>query len=1121
MKPIELTISGLHSFREKQTIDFEGLCDGGVFGIFGPTGSGKSSILDAITLALYGKVERAANNTHGILNHAEDQLSVSYTFELQNGTSVKRYKVERTYKRTDEHRVKGSISRLVDLQAEPVVLADKASEVNEKVHELLGLTIDDFTRAVVLPQGKFAEFLSLKGSERRQMLQRLFHLEQYGDELLKKLRGRLFKAKYRLGETEAEQAGLGDASKAALLAAETEWQSSSLLLEKRVAERRTVRDTYEEQKKVWELQQEEKQLKEKEVKLERQAEEMENIEHRLKIADQAERLKPYADHLESSEKRHALLVEEEKKWSAQWEKEKEKAAEAKQAFEEARKQKEINEPVLAVKKERLTQLLEVEKERDLRKNETGKLTIELERLEQARQAAKQEFDHAGQQLEKAKLKQQQLKLELGKLSVSSAYRQNIQAASDLQKEWKHAEDQKKEAEQLHSQLLLQQQSAEKDMKDRTGKRELESEKLMSVYSGLLRTFERTSELKNRLERIIAFGKEKTAAAKVKLEQERVHSIARQLSASLQEGEACPVCGSTSHPMPVHGEQEEGSRLQLEQLEKELEDNRMLLQETELLRVKMEELSAYLIGEFSWIADESVHSESAAALEQTEADFLTDLKGLKQDLLHIRDKASASVKMLQQLKNEEQQSAQLMERCKLDLKEALAKLQLLKEKDQAFEKQWAASYPNMKQEEVPDRLKEMLEKDTQFEGLQTRVNKSVEYIEEQEKLRQTAQEKLAEIDKLQIQTAEKKQASQERLDEKERVLEKESQNGTIPAQLAGIENQLSQLTEREKQLRSQYEKKDKQLKEAEKELAAAGKGLIDAAKSVEDARNSWHKQIGQTALRTMEDVHSNLLNQEEKESFASRLEAFRDNWKQCKADLKRLSEQLRDRKLDEETWLKTNELISECEALVSEAEGLKGAAAKALELLKEKHDRFEKLEEQRLEVSGQIADLEKLQAVFKGNSFVEYIAEEQLHHVTRAASERLGLLTRQRYAIEVDSQGGFIMRDDANGGVRRPVSSLSGGETFLTSLALALSLSTQIQLRGEYPLQFFFLDEGFGTLDADLLDTVVTALEKLQSNNLSVGVISHVPELRARLSKKLVVTPADPTGRGTAVALETL
>lgn len=188
MKPILLTIKGLHSFREEQTIDFAGLSGAGVFGIFGPTGSGKSSILDAMTLALYGKVERAANNTHGILNHAEDQLAVSFTFALQSGHRVS-YKVERVFKRTDETKVKTALCRLIEIKDEQTVLADKANEVNKKVEELLGLTIDDFTRAVVLPQGKFAEFLSLKGAERRHMLQRLFNLEQYGDRLVKNCGG--------------------------------------------------------------------------------------------------------------------------------------------------------------------------------------------------------------------------------------------------------------------------------------------------------------------------------------------------------------------------------------------------------------------------------------------------------------------------------------------------------------------------------------------------------------------------------------------------------------------------------------------------------------------------------------------------------------------------------------------------------------------------------------------------------------------------------------------------------------------------------------------------------------------------------------------------------------------
>lgn len=99
-------------------------------------------------------------------------------------------------------------------------------------------------------------------------------------------------------------------------------------------------------------------------------------------------------------------------------------------------------------------------------------------------------------------------------------------------------------------------------------------------------------------------------------------------------------------------------------------------------------------------------------------------------------------------------------------------------------------------------------------------------------------------------------------------------------------------------------------------------------------------------------------------------------------------------------------------------------------------------------------LDKLQAVFKGNSFVEYLAEEQLESVTRDASARLGGLTRQRYAIEVDSEGGFVMRDDANGGVKRPVTSLSGRDFPDIPGARACPFSTD-PASGEYPLQFFF------------------------------------------------------------------
>ncbi|MCS7464880.1 SMC family ATPase, partial [Paenibacillus doosanensis] len=253
MRPIHMQMAGLQSYREPQEIDFTALCDAGVFGIFGPTGSGKSTILDAMTLALFGKVERAAGGTQGIMNHAEQTLSVSFTFELGHAPKTQRFRVDRQFKRSGDVSVNSTVSRLIRYQdEETVVLADKAGEVNQRIQDILGLSMQDFTRAVVLPQGKFAEFLALKGSERRQMLQRLFHLEPYGDQLSAKTSVRFKETDIAIKELQAEQLGLGDASQQALdaaaaaleaaAAAAQEARAQLAACEARAAEQRQVRE---------------------------------------------------------------------------------------------------------------------------------------------------------------------------------------------------------------------------------------------------------------------------------------------------------------------------------------------------------------------------------------------------------------------------------------------------------------------------------------------------------------------------------------------------------------------------------------------------------------------------------------------------------------------------------------------------------------------------------------------------------------------------------------------------------------------------------------------------------------------------------------------------------------
>ncbi len=182
MKPIKLTISGLNSFEDTQTIDFEQLSTDGIFGIFGPTGSGKSSIIDAITMSLYGAISRndGAMNLQCI-NSSMDKMNLSFTFAVGNANS--HFEIRREYRKQGE-RMTNHKSLLICGED---VIADKFKECNAEIARIIGLSFDDFTRAVVLPQGKFSEFLFLDNKERRKMLENIFHLEAYGTKLRERL----------------------------------------------------------------------------------------------------------------------------------------------------------------------------------------------------------------------------------------------------------------------------------------------------------------------------------------------------------------------------------------------------------------------------------------------------------------------------------------------------------------------------------------------------------------------------------------------------------------------------------------------------------------------------------------------------------------------------------------------------------------------------------------------------------------------------------------------------------------------------------------------------------------------------------------------------------------------
>ena len=152
-------------------------------------------------------------------------------------------------------------------------------------------------------------------------------------------------------------------------------------------------------------------------------------------------------------------------------------------------------------------------------------------------------------------------------------------------------------------------------------------------------------------------------------------------------------------------------------------------------------------------------------------------------------------------------------------------------------------------------------------------------------------------------------------------------------------------------------------------------------------------------------------------------------------------------------------------------------------------------------------LKVLATELRSDHFTEFVLQETLDALAVRASEELLRISEDRYSL-VSRDGEFFVVDHINADEQRSVRTLSGGETFIASLSLALALSKHVtELAGEglgARLEAVFIDEGFGSLDPESLDEVIDALERLREADLLVGVISHVPELAERIGVGLQV-----------------
>ncbi|MDH5084362.1 SbcC/MukB-like Walker B domain-containing protein [Clostridium perfringens] len=1170
MKPIKLEVKGLNSFIDKQVVEFDKLTERGLFGIFGPTGSGKSTILDGITLALYGDIARKSSN---YINTNCDGVYVSYEFQI-TGNEVKRYRVDREFKRDNKSGgIRNKSSKIIDITGGVEnVLEEKAKAVTSKCEEIIGLKLDDFMRTVVLPQGKFSEFLKLEGKERRNMLERLFNLRKYGDDLSSKLSFEIRKEKDKMNVLEGQLKGYEGISEEALKAKEEEIKEINLSIKSKEELLNKIKKEFEEAEKVWNTQKELYDKRIEEESLVSRSEEIKSFKERVEISNKADKVIVFINNLEEILKE---INKEDLKFNELNKKLEELInlrEENKLKFEEVSKKKEEKLPDLRLKKEKL---LESQKERDI----LFEIKADGVKLKEACKKIFEDRSKCDTKLNSIEENEKRLNEELKakeerkeELFVHEEFKNKINSGlfilssyEGLDKQFNEIKSEEVELKKYIKNLTEDKEKSEKDLKvkiESLGKTRDKLESLLKETPGdsnsilekqiklgeYREKINKYKEIKNSLEESLKSKnnfEEKLKALenqKLLLEKEvrelkeyinkvKVEELAHKLRENLVDGECCPVCGSTHHELnkveKINLEESNEKTTLLESKEEKLKELILEFSKIEATleyeNKKIEELN---------ISIEEVGEVNEERLKSLEEEFNT----LKDKIEEFNLKKENLEKDLEKLKEEKNNLENIFNKAEVILCEKIVREKEIASKIKELDKEL-----KLKNSELNSIKNELKIEDIKLENeLILKKEKEKNLLEKEIRILRT---QLEESNKIKDELREKRDALKEDylsqkslLDgkvevyrEKERMIKgalKGLIDEALPIEKIDIKGLLEDLQLEIDYIEKAYlnlseekEKLEKAFNNMNQEVAVTKERVNSLNLRKENEEKKVNLALEEEGFKTILEVKEGILSKDEKEKLKTLIEEYDNNLIKIKANIELLIKKLNGKSLTEEEWTRVLQEKNNTEKELKEVEELK------IRLVTESESIKKKLEEQRdiLHIKAKqehklalLSDLEKL---FKGKKFVEFIAANQLKYISIEASKKLKDITNGVYGLEVDENGKFIIRDYKNGGAKRDASTLSGGETFLASLALALSLSSQIQLKGTAPLELFFLDEGFGTLDDNLLDVVMNSLERLHHERLSVGIISHVESIKNRVPVKLILTPAEAGIGGSKVKIE--
>jgi len=1154
MRPVRLTIGGLNSFESTQTIDFEALSSKGLFGIFGPTGSGKSTIIDGIVMSLYGPGSMP-RGTKDFINTECDQAELEFVFRTAIEGIVREIEIRRVFRRSGEG-YRSHQSRMVvrTLEGEILQVEDKQNEVNHRIQDILGLSDSEFLKMVVLPQGKFSEFIQLDPKDRRNMLQNLFGLEIYGDRLTERLKKVLGKLQSQRDQLEGQLAVYADIDQSQLsLLKETaeHWTQQTLELEGEVRRLKAVHDALSQQ---YERQKRLQALKDELLRHEASGEVYLRQKGRLELHGKAAAGTEAERHFRQSQRIFEESQRLEASAAASYTAAKEVFESRETAFkalEQAYNSLPLTQHEAALTKNRWTQAravnqLRLELEEKMAQAEAKRIHLEGERLRL--EVLSQAWTESSETLAELIDLQE-------KEGMSSKAAEAYLAAQDR---WDKRTDELKKLSSLElsleesqialarfEQALVESQGKvkESEVALQTGTEGIET---LSVQREQFRDQQektqqqklaRAAELEALKGHVLAQADEEKALEALrldlsqramKLEESRDKyntSLAGRLRAALKDGDPCPVCGHlyTSHDSDFHNEEDHAWLRRFEEEDQAL----AILRHRESALVESLKKRQGLMdfegvdGRASLLVLETEGEEISQSLDSLQRERVScelKLEALKKDqavlqkqIKELRERADQD---LARLSGQQQTHAVL--KSKKDM--ALTSLLQHEEAIRSYLEIW---HGRTESQVLSDATLERLFGDLAEKKLQSesRLAEIQRFQSERERKNEEKMKQLESVNATGLEMERLSSALKQIETELDRLMSEVGESADADA----LEKTLNQLYRQIEAIQADFPKAqaERSALQAENErLQNAWMSAVAAVKAstnqLEESRQSFEEKWKGAGFSEVSEWKAALMNPDEVLALNKWIQDYEVQGRTLKEKMEEYQDLSTSTGISDEIIAKAAAASGDVQHAWTNALEARSTAMESLKLMTLSLELKRGVEKQLAALKQEAGYFEVLQKLLRGNRFVEFLAMNQLDYILKEASRRLMIMTANRYRLEVDSRGNFRISDHHQGGVSRDLRSLSGGETFMASLALALAMSSRLQLRGKIRLETFLLDEGFGSLDAALLDVVMHSLETLIGDQLSVGLISHVEALKARVPVRLDVTPAEPGVTGSRV-----